>query len=600
MTNDQEFAELQWRKFPVLDKGWVCLVDRMGDDAAILQAARTSYGGESGKKTDDGTLLRYLMRHQHDSPFESCMIKLQVYLPLAIEAQWCLAGNTELHFETGLQGEYRRKATVKDLHDTFHSSGRARASVKSRKLRKLDMRSGERAYTHIVDIWETGIKGVFRVKLASDGMDNFEATMTSDHPCFTDSGWKTLAEIAELPSESNPMWSSNGTCVAAMGRFANGRRFDGVEQKLNQIDESTESWVPLREWEDVYEVSSQGRVRGTADKVRHPGRVKQPVIREMSCGYKRAVVTLFRPGGESKQVVIARAMLESFTEKKPPSTVCRHLDGNSLNNAIENLAWGTSSDNAEDSIRHGTHSYPVLMSAFLDIAEIEYCGKQMTYDIEVADDDHNFVAGGIVVHNCRHRVAGWSQVSYRYKEVKNEAHIPSIIKRQSSDNKQGGSEPLDDEVQDRCRTLLEESSDIAFENYHECLSDGMSREDARLQLPLGTYTEKVWWCNLRGLLHFLALRMDSHAQWQIREYATIIGEQIVKPLFPLTWQAFLDYRFNAMQLTALDIGVIQKMGGEKENRAGFMQACPQQWQGERCRERDECWEKLLKLGIVHE
>lgn len=98
----------------------------------------------------------------------------------------------------------------------------------------------------------------------------------------------------------------------------------------------------------------------------------------------------------------------------------------------------------------------------------------------------------------------------------------------------------------------------ARELYEERLNFGVAREQARKDLPLSTYTEAFWKIDLKNLLHFLGLRMDSHAQLEIRQYATVIGEQIVKPLFPITWAAFCDYQFNAISLSSPDQDVIRK------------------------------------------
>ena len=87
----------------------------------------------------------------------------------------------------------------------------------------------------------------------------------------------------------------------------------------------------------------------------------------------------------------------------------------------------------------------------------------------------------------------------------------------------------------------------------------MAREQARKDLPLSTYTEAYWKIDLHNLLHFLALRMDAHAQQEIRDYACTIGQQIVAPLFPIVWEAFQDYRQGAIELTRLDAGVIGRL-----------------------------------------
>ena len=140
------------------------------------------------------------------------------------------------------------------------------------------------------------------------------------------------------------------------------------------------------------------------------------------------------------------------------------------------------------------------------------------------------------------------------------------------------------------------------EVYQERLKFGVAAEQARKDLTLSTFTESYWKCNLHNLLHFLGLRMDSHAQQEIREYATIIGEQIVAPLFPETWKAFCDYRLNAMYLTALDVQVLKEVIGELAQH-GFVDYSPgagiwpEEWRSrDNCRERDECINKLALLG----
>ena len=80
--------QLRWKKFPVLDDGFVCLVDAMGDDQAIVQAARVSYGEGTRQVSDDRSLIRYLMRHRHTTPFEMAEVKLLVRVPMDCWRQW--------------------------------------------------------------------------------------------------------------------------------------------------------------------------------------------------------------------------------------------------------------------------------------------------------------------------------------------------------------------------------------------------------------------------------------------------------------------------------------------------------------------------------
>ena len=150
--------------------------------------------------------------------------------------------------------------------------------------------------------------------------------------------------------------------------------------------------------------------------------------------------------------------------------------------------------------------------------------------------------------------------------------------------------------------------DRARHVYERRVAKGVAREQARKDLPLSTYTEAYWKIDLHNLLHFLALRMDAHAQEEIRKYAATMGERIVRPLFPLVWEAFYDFRLKAMRLTRLDQETISRIMVRlaQENRSiateeDFLAAQDHSWIDlARCRERDECRQKLVQIGILRQ
>jgi thymidylate synthase (FAD) len=127
--------------------------------------------------------------------------------------------------------------------------------------------------------------------------------------------------------------------------------------------------------------------------------------------------------------------------------------------------------------------------------------------------------------------------------------------------------------------------------YDERLAFGVAREQARKDLPLSTYTEAYWKIDLHNLFHFLRLRMDGHAQLEIRTFANAIGE-LVKPVVPWSWEAFLDYRFHAMQLSSLEVEIMRSyLSGEADWREKSASL------GMSKRERDEFYAKAPRLGI---
>lgn len=352
-SNDDAVADLQWKKFPVLNDGFVTLVDVMGDDAAIVQAARVSYNkdarnGDTTAGTPDRTLLRYLMRMGHATPFEMCEIKLLVRIPMDAHRQF-------VRHRTAAINEYSTR------------------------------------YTEAIDARQETAPDGWRLQATNNkqGSSGFLAGWPD--------GWKCVARDHQVPCESYitaaPLW-------------------------------------------DVIDPSGA------------------------------TVLSLPRPAAPARM-------------GDPPEP-----------------------------------------------------GQVLT-------------------------------------------------------------------------ALEAEHHADASEVYQLRLALGVAREQARKDLPLSTYTELYWKCDLRNVLHFLGLRMDSHAQKEIRDYATIIGEQIVAKLFPLTWEAFCDYRLGSMSLSRLDQEVMIRLlnrdtpGGRKLIDYPFSSwIWPEEWRTASCRERVECADKLVRIGAI--
>ncbi|MHB1036002.1 MAG: FAD-dependent thymidylate synthase [Pirellulales bacterium] len=204
----------------------------------------------------------------------------------------------------------------------------------------------------------------------------------------------------------------------------------------------------------------------------------------------------------------------------------------------------------------------------------------------------------------RHRTASVNETSTRYSIAINATQTthPDQWRSQAATNRQGSGEMLDAELgQELSREELQ-FQEQARRLYEKRLTQGVAREQARKDLPLSTFTEAYWKIDLHNLLHFLALRMDAHAQWEIRQYANVIGHEIVRSLFPVAWEAFVDYRLEATDLTRLDREVVRRLaaaGHVAASEEDFLAAQDPAWAGVvRCRERDECREKLVRLGIV--
>jgi len=160
----------------------------------------------------------------------------------------------------------------------------------------------------------------------------------------------------------------------------------------------------------------------------------------------------------------------------------------------------------------------------------------------------------------RHRTANLNEYSGRYSEMVRLWYVPEDdqIKYQGLVNKQMSGDPLPADKAAEARALIDASAHTSFDTYEELLNDlDVSRETARIVLPLNTYTEVVWKMDVSNLLKFLWLRDDEHAQWEIRVYAIEIAK-LVKQLFPMVYAAYErsrgSWNLTEDQLFALMIG----------------------------------------------
>jgi thymidylate synthase (FAD) len=204
----------------------------------------------------------------------------------------------------------------------------------------------------------------------------------------------------------------------------------------------------------------------------------------------------------------------------------------------------------------------------------------------------------------RHRTANVNEYSTRYSIAIDQAQAtdPSGWRQQAASNRQGSDGFADAELGGHLSQRERELQDLAREVYNERLDKGIAREQARKDLPLSTYTEAYWKVDLHNLLHFLALRMDEHAQEEIRAYANLIGEKVVAHWVPLVWEAFQDYRMGGTFLTRLDREVMQLVTrGDHEaaiRKAEELGILSRGAKGlKRNRERAELESKLKQFGL---
>ena len=179
----------------------------------------------------------------------------------------------------------------------------------------------------------------------------------------------------------------------------------------------------------------------------------------------------------------------------------------------------------------------------------------------------------------RHRVASANEVSGRYSVLDREFYmpVPAQLATQAKTNRQGRGDALSDVESARVLELLRDDAARAYEHYEEMLNEidgrivdperqGLARELARMNLPVSLYTQLYWKMDLHNLLHFLNLRADAHAQYEIRVYAEALID-VIKQWVPLTYAAFMDYRMGAYELSAKGLATVRRLlRGEQVER----------------------------------
>ena len=159
----------------------------------------------------------------------------------------------------------------------------------------------------------------------------------------------------------------------------------------------------------------------------------------------------------------------------------------------------------------------------------------------------------------RHRTARLNEISGRYSVMKDEFYAPepSRVQKQSRANKQGSADEVPRELQSQVVRTLQNDQSTSYSHYQDLLEDDVSRELARINLPLSLYTEMYWQIDLNNLFHFLRLRIDSHAQYEIRVYGEVMAT-MVKAVAPLAYEAFEEHILRGRSFSGSELGLLRE------------------------------------------
>jgi len=618
--------------FPVLDHGFVALVDYMGGDEDIERAARGSYGYGTRKVSATRGLIRYLRRHWHTTPSEMVELKFHCAMPMFVARQWirhrtaCLAEGTEVYFDLpgGIdrRGNQLYKLKVEEIWDRFQPTRNdqrpdkqgnphfRRDRVRGMKLRQMNEETGALQHTRVVDVFRNGPKPVFRMTLA----DGKRITASADHRFRFADGWRTLAEATELREiGGRAVWAPGDYFLHVNGMVAERpplyRDRDWLERQYREerrpIEDIAEdcgvSYHTIRKWLTKHDLTdpSRGRFdgghepwnRGTSYTL-GPRELSDEWIRANRRTRSGRNSNLWKGGASSDRQSIARWTTQAaprvharngwtcqLCHARAGELHCHHVVPVWADEALardeENLTTlcgechrcitGRELDFVErlggPPVRSEWKPRPrgawnkLDKTRLVRVEKFEYVGVRETYDLEVEGPFHNFIADGIVTHNSVNEYSGRYSLMplLFYKPDRDQFAL------QSAQNNQGReAAPADPELYEKAVAHWERVREEAADGYRWMVAEDVARELARIDLPLSTYTQWYWKIDLHNLFHFLTLRADPHAQWEIQEFARIMAGML-KRVAPLSYEAWIDYNVCGGHVSRAELQALQAL-----------------------------------------
>lgn len=628
----------------VLDKGFVRLIDHMGSDLSVVNAARVSFGKQKETfEPGDAKLVEYLAEHEHTSPFRHTALTLHVKAPIFVFRQWmkhrigCLTGDTVVSFlntngeatkqnqksleelwqlwtqgqKNGMApGEERitlvrsllakdvpareierltgvDRATVRKIREGRFSMLRsAQSRVRKMKLRVLNEASGTFEAGRIRDIVDKGVQPVYCLTLA----DGKQITLTENHRILTSEGWASLKDAVGLVHHADDRIEMVRTCSVMVNGVEAYRDAQWLgsqrEAGLGLAEMASHAGCSphtIRKWLKVHglsfkaeETRFQAGQKVWNEGLRYhngPKRLTEAQRAKLRAARSGTRSNFWRGGAST-----LRQRIAAWTARQAPvihaanGNLCQLCGGGSRDlhahhiipvwmdpeRALDvtNLASlcgpchrrvhrNRSSEEAFAATlrgplpahletaprRRGDHR---LLAHGVAVAALKYLGHRQTYDLCLEGEWHNFVANGMVVHNSE-----FNEISGRYVEFpEDEFFVPAIFRQQAKVNKQGSEGEIAEANRAPALASYLASCREAVGYYKEMLSLGVCREQARCVLPLALYSEVYWTVSLQAVAHFIRLRADSHAQWEIQQYAAAVRE-VVEPLYPVGLKALL-------------------------------------------------------------
>lgn len=535
--------------FPVLDHGYISLKEVMGNDAAIVQAARVSYGKGTKTKSDDENLIRYLIRNKH------CYHPNMEVLTDEGWKKWKDCKNYENFAVPNVNNRtfhFAKCAVVKYKYNgkmCCYKNNRMSYSVTPNHRMFFSPRSQNNQEYKIIEAEHLPRYGHFDT-LSGYKLSNSEPITEKDYSLYNfigffsgDGYWISTNKIGFRLQKQRKIDYLNRLLKLLEWEFSVRDNIEGddcVKIYVINFDKIILNYLNFNSNSDNKNININSLTIEKANAIfdglkNSDGSIKQ----------------------ERKQIIAFSSNSQELIKKFELLSFCLGRDCHSVQPFVKNKRCVSYNET-------GRTTLEARKQYFYDNENFDgtvYCATTDTGLLIVRGnyDEFAFICGNstplemvvfkfhismpIFCHRqfIRHRMSSTNEYSMRYSEAPDVFYTPTkeIFNKQSDVNKQGRSDEEVDQYEYYMRDKELLRGDL-FDHYKEQLKDDVSRELARIDLPLSLYTYFYWKIDLHNLFHFLRLRCDEHAQWEIRQYANILAG-IVKETCPLAFGGWYDY-----------------------------------------------------------
>lgn len=528
---------MEANKLAVLDKGYVRLVDSMGSDLTVVNAARVSYDkqvDELGPK--DERLIRFLAREGHTSPFRHATMQFEVYAPLMIARQWfkylvgshitqdawnesCLPIDETVTMFDGT------KKTISELLERHNSD-------KKTTVRSVN-ENGEIVPGEVVNVWKTGTRDVYEVESEL----GYKVRTTDNHRYMTPSGYVELKDLAVgdevmmngVPAYRDSEWLKDQYVTQAKSQKEiaeiAGCSVHTIRKWVREFGLQQDQVSRMLAHNKEHGVFGKGLTNETSEVIRQRSEKMAASKKGVPCPREFGKPSKDNTGHWQARKLFEKDICTYCDETDSAKLELHHIDGNPKNNEPENVECVCVKHHQ---MRHGK---TVLMVAHpVKIASIRKVSHEDVYDIEVAEY-HNFVSNQFVVHNSR-----------RYVTENEEFYVPQSDEWRSkpANSKQGSGPNLDAAHGGVWTDQLLHHYDNCVSQYEQAMDAGIAPEQARLFLPAnGMYVRFYWTASLQSVAHLINQRIASDAQFEFQQYAQAV-KHLATERFPVALETLLN------------------------------------------------------------